>query len=522
MQKLTLFKRCLLLNSLGNSLGDSRGSVLVSAVAVSILMAIAGIGFMQVNTSSLNNETAALEREQAFRAAESGVWTGARWLRANYTIANGTYYPFGSGSYYLTINGMDVYTTVTISGPKDTLSVILTAEAYKDRSGSHQKTTGTFCKSLSVNSASAGTYGEYGTFFDGAVSTWPGFFKRTFDGRFHMNRSIMIYSTAKPATASAVVFKNGLVTTGTKTANFHGSYGKGSHDNNNYNYGVELKWTGGTAAECDQILQSHFLSNQDNIALPTGLDITDFAVNPKHYTLPASYDEGEGFDQYRPTMVLGVKNNLAYYRYYYRPSGTPATRTCDSNYLPHGDGTIFIAPNNINIYGTVKGQITVCTNFGKSICPVNNLMYDDYTIATNSVPDGSKSILGLVAGKHFRFNHQWEKDFTGTATQVTPPADVYLNGSMIAVENSGTSWYGTEYWDPAHPVPYNFKLFGNHILNQWTTPTSGANGSQGQLTFSHDLRMIKKVNPPGFPPAKSEGGLWTIALHGWSEKNGSN
>ena len=513
MQELTLYKRCRLLNS--------RGSVLVGAVAISILMAIAGIGFMQVNTSSLNSETAALENEQAFRAAESGVWTGARWLRANYTIANNTYYPFGSSSYYLTINGMDVYTTVTISGPKDTLSVILTAEAYKDPSGSHQKTTATFRKSLSVNSASAGTYGEYGTFFDGASSGWPGFFRRIFDGRFHMNRSIYIYSTSKPGTADSVVFKNGLVTTGTKT-NYNGNYGKGLHDNNNYKWGVQLGWSGGDSAQCDKILRSHFLSNQDNIALPTGLDVTAFSADPKKYDLPASYEEGEDFNQYRPTLVLSVKSNQAYYRYYYRPSGTPATRTCDSNYLPHGDGTIFIAPNHINIYGKVKGQITVCTIKGKSICPVDSLMYEDYNKATNSMTtDSSKTVLGLVAGKQFRFNHQWKKDFTGTSTQVTPPGTLYLNGSMIAVENSGTSWYGSEWWDYTYPEPYNFKLFGNHILNQWRTPTSGG-GAQGILTFSHDTRLIKKVNPPGFPPARSENGLWTIALHGWSEKNGSN
>jgi hypothetical protein len=93
---------------------------------------------------------------------------------------------------------------------------------------------------------------------------------------------------------------------------------------------------------------------------------------------------------------------------------------------------------------------------------------------------------------------------------------------MIAVENSGTSWYGTEYWDPNYAEPYNLQLFGNHILNQWRPPSSGTRGATGILTFSHDLRLIKAVNPPGFPPARSENGLWTIALHGWSEKNGSN
>lgn len=513
MQELKLLRRYRLLNS--------RGSVLVGVIAISILMAIADIAFLQVTTSSLKNETSSLENEKAFWAAESGIWIGVRWLRipANYTPITGTYYPFGTSSSYVTINDMDVYVTVSVSGPVTAPVIVLTSDVYKDPAGSHQKLSSTFCKRLAVNSARATFYGQYGTLFDQASAGWAGFISRVFDGRFHMNRSIMISSNAQPGMSNDVVFKNGLVTTGTNNP-FNGNYGKGSHDNNNYNSGIQLNgWVPATAALCDNILQAGYLSNQDNVSLPVGLDATDFATNPAKKDLPASWDEGEDYNDYRPTLELGIKAAKPFYRYYYNNSATglPSGRTCDSNF--YNDGTIFLAGNNINIYGTTLGQATVATKRGFSICPVDNLTYSDYTIATNSVPAGSTSVLGLVSGRAFRFNHQWKKDFSGSAVQIAIPSNLYLNGSFMAVEQNAPAWQGTEWWDYTYAENYNLTLFGNHVLNQWRPPTSGTKGAQGTLTFSHDLRLVDQINPPGFPCVRSADGLWIISMDGWCEKN---
>ena len=43
-------------------------------------MAIAGIGFLFVTTSSTNNDSDAYARDKAFFAAESGALIGAKWL----------------------------------------------------------------------------------------------------------------------------------------------------------------------------------------------------------------------------------------------------------------------------------------------------------------------------------------------------------------------------------------------------------------------------------------------------------
>ena len=70
------------------------GSALVGAVALSFIMSIIALGFVQISASGVNHEQMALENEKAFQAAESGLLLGAKWLRmqANWPTA-GTIQP---------------------------------------------------------------------------------------------------------------------------------------------------------------------------------------------------------------------------------------------------------------------------------------------------------------------------------------------------------------------------------------------------------------------------------------------
>lgn len=64
-------------------IGNDRGTALVIAVVFSILLAIAGIGFLIVTTNSMNNDTASYDNDKAYYAAESGALLAGKWVMDN-------------------------------------------------------------------------------------------------------------------------------------------------------------------------------------------------------------------------------------------------------------------------------------------------------------------------------------------------------------------------------------------------------------------------------------------------------
>jgi Tfp pilus assembly protein PilX len=60
--------------------GNDRGSALITAVVLALIMAFAGVGFLIVTTSSINNDSDAYTSERAFYAAESGALIAAKYL----------------------------------------------------------------------------------------------------------------------------------------------------------------------------------------------------------------------------------------------------------------------------------------------------------------------------------------------------------------------------------------------------------------------------------------------------------
>jgi Tfp pilus assembly protein PilX len=104
MQKLT--------SNICIGVGNNRGSALVTAVAMALIMAIAGIGFLMVTTHSLNNDSDAYTRDKAFYAAESGALLAAKSIMVktyNNWASLGTTFFTGS------INGLNVTVTININ-----------------------------------------------------------------------------------------------------------------------------------------------------------------------------------------------------------------------------------------------------------------------------------------------------------------------------------------------------------------------------------------------------------------------
>ena len=117
---------------------NTAGSALIGAIAISILMAIAGIGFLQVTSSGLNNDTAALEDLKALCAAESGANMGVRWL-CSYTAfpsttAGTVLTPFNN-PIFDTVNNMDVYVTDSVYALNGMATAAIKAAAFKHPSG---------------------------------------------------------------------------------------------------------------------------------------------------------------------------------------------------------------------------------------------------------------------------------------------------------------------------------------------------------------------------------------------------
>lgn len=98
-----------LMHSIRTGIGNNRGSTLVIAVVLALIMAIAGVGFLLVTTNAINNDSDAYTRDKAFYAAESGALIAAKYLMSR------TYNSWPATGTFLSnqpINGL--YVTVTL------------------------------------------------------------------------------------------------------------------------------------------------------------------------------------------------------------------------------------------------------------------------------------------------------------------------------------------------------------------------------------------------------------------------
>lgn len=546
---------------------NNGGFVLIGAVALAILMAIVGLGFIQVSTNGLNNDTQALWDQKALLAAESGLNMGLRWLRGS-----GNFFPAPNATVspapftQLSINGMDV--RVAIHANADG-SVRVAAEAYRDPSGSHATTIATFMKRVGYTHISKQSFLGFGTFIGAPwknnpdyrrggtdpVSGYRGFRTRIFNGRFHMNSYIEINSNTR-----SNLFQGGLVTVARNSnplLNWQGDYGIGA-TGNNYNagvkinrpdensntalYGTEIGGTGTSGLqECEAIFRDRYLANQDMVDLPTGGNWARFMADAGRITLPASWEEGEERWHYRPTLRFEIVAGVAQMVYHYRNSATDAVdRTYVLNEAAY-NGRVITSANHLNVLGRVRGAVTIATAPTKSIFPVDNLVYESYNAAINSVPMTSTDVIGLVPGKHIRFNNRWI-DPTKTQINIGDPtianpvhnvttAPLIVTASILAVENAQdvTGLQGCEFWDNNYDVDdhvdteerYTFRLYGNHILAAERSDATGVDdGCSGNKELVHDPRFINEaIRPPNYPQVRSTTGLFLLTAKGWFEEN---
>jgi hypothetical protein len=451
---------------------NNRGTVLVGAVALAVLIAIGSIGFIQVTTSCFNSGIAALGNEQAFRAAESGVWVGARWLR---DPANGfaainapvTLNPFGSNP--VDIDNQDVYISIpvrieTINGVYVPVATII-ADVFKDPSGSHRKNKDTFKKRITVSEVRVQNFGAYCTFYDGyqspapenqTITRWHGWFGRVFNGRFHMNNMYNeIAGAGAPGNGVNSVIFNGLVTIARTndavvmshyTNNYSALYGGTGHYDNNYDNGIWVEdaassggvWTNLTPTEFDRAFLNRYLANVDPIDLNVGrtdatLIFNDVSLAGPIINLPHSFrDDGYGPNQYRPTLYFDGQK--AVYKYKSDVSATSydsVTWGSVDGSAGSIDGLTFvskdvvggIAGNHLNVYTTnngATGRVTVATAIGKSIVPVGNIVTSDYNpaLGENAIHITSNNMIGLISGQYIAFNKTWIKRFEGADADV--------------------------------------------------------------------------------------------------------
>jgi hypothetical protein len=431
---------------------NNRGSILVGVVALSILMAVAGIGFLQVTTTSVNNETAALESSKAFAAAESGIWIGSRWLRgfANFTALvaaqNGSDIgPFGATP--ISINGMDVYVTIPVQIAADAIPCVrIVAEVYKGGA----RSAATFKKRITMGDVRVQTFGNYGTFYDGyqsmdandltagrwnTLASWNGWSNRTFNGRFHMNgMTNKLYNNTNRF--------NGYVTVANGNGQYN--YGTGLNDfKNDYNFGVWGYGAGGTPtiAELDMIFTNRYVPNVDQIALTiprrnAGTILADASIPvTNRIQLPRSFrDEGFGPNQYRPTLYFDGPN--AFYQYQ-DAGGVYRVTTFGPAAGGSIDGMIFLADanNNLNVYTSAAGatgRFTVATANGRSIVPVGNVVTSDYDIASGTITDpASNNMIGLISGGFIAFNKTWTKRFSTDGANIMRYVSDHAAGSGV-------------------------------------------------------------------------------------------
>lgn len=498
-----------------------KGSALVGTVAIAAFLLITAAGFMRVVTNESIYEALALNNDHAFAAAESGALLGARWLRHQvpFPAPDQTLNPF-TGLY---VENTGCYVDVTIYtyliGLQPNAQII--SEAYNHPS---ERSENTFQKRI-IYKARQLSFGDFGTFFNHSTPTWGGFYRRTFNGRFHMNERIIIHSWANKCTFS----EKATIANELKDASWYTKkYGFSDfHHGNIYDYGVRInnsRPAPDPVTALDQMFLAQYVPNHDKIYLPQEImDLnTGLPAHPDAVTLPASTDEGIRYSHYRPTLVFD-ENGSADYTYH--SGGAYHTEHYDNV-----DEVIFYSKNNVNVHGIVNGNTTIVTNIGKSIVIVDDLYYKGYN--HNMIKEDnwginpeSQSVLGLVTGKDVCFPHAWiEKigDPLKTVIGSYGPVDgngigqLHVNASILAITDDGT-----ENWDHSNKYYYDLFLTGNHILDLWYPPSAGENMNRGarNITFNHDQRLLSTLQPHGFPYLYTQDGLLLIALSGWSEQN---
>jgi hypothetical protein len=475
MQKLSLWYR-----SLRRQVRPEQGSALVGAVAFSIILFIASLGYLQVVASSRNYETTGFWDDKAFTAAESGLLLGARWL-SQQEPSNNEQYPFSG----ITPNPRDVY-AVTFDGIPVSVSIAFSHDTAKIQSTA---TTGmlTYSKRLVRTMVALPlTAGGYGVYLDDAWNlggNTDGIRKLNWDGPAHFNTAIKL---GNPGVGNEVHFNDRVSlfnidpTRAPPEPVYNPTYDSMGHFGNDYRSGV----TGGSG-RWDSIFQRTYNPNADRIG--TYLNTSD--------STNISLNAGDS------SLTFGVNNGNPFYQY-----KNGAGTITPVSYDPAIDLKIHIVNKGVSVSGIVKGKVTVYTDLGNDIYLPGNLMYADFSVSSFSSNDlstnygfgmTSQNIIGLYSGGDL----------------VVAKGTHYITALLFAVNKPN----GTLLFKDDRQQQTTFNLFGSLAVKNFWDPPQGNNQATFIPRWDH-----RASSAPGLGFKRElDDGSFALSLNpgAWTERN---
>lgn len=164
--------------------------------------------------------------------------------------------------------------------------------------------------------------------------------------------------------------------------------------------------------------------------------------------------------------------------------------------FPSIEGLIFVASNNINVQGTVKGSATVVGASNKSITISGDLKYASLNVTGDlpplpptSVPNNSADYLGIISDGGVVVNNA---------------SEMHVNAAIVAWKDGG--------------VGISKVNSSNKVVLTGTLLQDKASRDFYPMDFVHDLRM-KTHAPPGFPPVGMVDNLYKFEIRNWEESS---
>ncbi len=454
----------------------NRGSILVAALAFSIIMAIAGSALLMLAANSVTRQETMLYNDKAFAAAETGLRIALRWL-----ADTGNW-----DAWYINKDSTTIL-TFSIDGIAD--SVILDEDSGNVRLRSQATCPAmNYIKELKcyVERVSASSR----VIFNG-LDNVNGLLNLWFDGPVHSNGPIHI------ADPNTVRFVNGQVTVKNSPAD-NGNYGAGQ-SGNNYDYGILIDGLTGDHTEgdrLDSIFKNTFTHSQDSLSVPGGIEGGGDIV-----TLPSSNSSQP------PILYFYVEGADPIGKYAYYDNGTQVQRGIIDN-------KILNVPNSVRVLGTVKGRVTVVTPPDSNIFLVGDIRYynfdptiadfDDYNPVNNyGVGYDNGNFIALVSGGNIHFDAGRAKRMDDTSNgTLADDADstLYLTASLIAANpGKGITW-DTVGGVNLSSFQYTIRAVGNRVSDRFFNYSQRFGPeANSKFRFYFDRRLLNNLTAPGVP-----------------------
>jgi hypothetical protein len=354
---------------------SNAGSALVGAVALSIVLFIASLGYVQLLASARNGGIEALRDDRAFMAAESGLQLATKWIEQQPQVPAAD----STRLYNLSINEFSV-----------AVDIIRISDSSADIKSTAVSGHMTYRKKLSwsvgPSSLPAGSFAIYidNTFlFNGNTK---GLRKMVWDGPMHFNTALQL---GNPGGGNAMTFRGPVTVHNIDPSTnqpINDPANPIGHFGNDYRYGVQ----GGSG-----VWDSEFVNTYNGQAGVIAANLS--TANRTDLTLSAN-DTG---------LTFGVSGNVPYYQF---KNGSNQTTT-----VPYDSATplkLHVVNKGVAVSGLVKGKVTVYTDTGKNIAIPNNLLYADFNASSFSISDTttnhgygmtSGNVIGLYTGGNFVF-----------------------------------------------------------------------------------------------------------------------